>query len=127
MLKLAEYIFKNIVDNPDKVNISETTNEEGAVVLTATVAEEDMGKVIGKSGKVINAIRQVLKIAAIRQGKRVNLTLAEPEGAEKKAREPEPQQEEEIPTQEAAAPSSESNEEPVPAETEAESEKQKEK
>lgn len=86
MKELALFIFKNIVDNPDKVNITESVNDEGGVVLTATVAEDDMGKVIGKSGKVINAIRQVLKIAAIRQDKRVNLTLAEPEGAAPRAK-----------------------------------------
>lgn len=112
MKELAEYIFKNIVDNPDKVNITESTNEEGGVLLTATVAEEDMGKVIGKSGKVINAIRQVLKIAAIRQNQRVNLTLAEPEGAEKKVREPEPPREE-VPTQETEASNSEETDEEV--------------
>ncbi|MBI2009957.1 MAG: KH domain-containing protein [Candidatus Chisholmbacteria bacterium] len=115
MKALAEYIFKNIVDNPDKVNITQSTTEDGGVLLTATVAEEDMGKVIGKSGKVINAIRQVLKIAAIRQNKRVNLTLAEPEGSTKNTEKPadkdaSPSQEEDTPV----SPEEPGAESPVP-------------
>jgi len=79
MKKLLTYILTSIVDNPDAVKVEESTDPEGMVILTAHVAESDMGKVIGKGGKVINSIRQVIKILAIKEGKRVNINLEDPE------------------------------------------------
>lgn len=70
------YIVSAIVDNPKEVVIDESEDEEG-IVLTITVAKADMGKVIGKNGRIIRAIRNVMKIPAIKQGKRISINLSE--------------------------------------------------
>lgn len=70
------YIIVSIVDNPDEVAISEQ-DDDGFITFTVSVAKEDMGKVIGKEGKVIKAIINVLKIPAIKQNKRLHITMAE--------------------------------------------------
>ncbi|MBI4084315.1 MAG: KH domain-containing protein [Candidatus Levybacteria bacterium] len=76
------YIISQIVDSPDEVNVSEE-DLDGIITFTVTVAKDDMGKVIGKEGKVIRSIRNVMKIKAMKQNKRINITLAEdsPESA----------------------------------------------
>lgn len=76
MKKALDYIISNIVDEPKKVEITEE-EKDGIINFTITVAKEDMGKVIGKNGKVIKAIRNVIKIPAIKQGKKIYITLAE--------------------------------------------------
>lgn len=70
------YIVKSIVDNPDKVVVDEVEGEEG-INFIITVDPADMGKIIGKSGKVIRSIRNIMKIPAIKQNKRVSVSLAE--------------------------------------------------
>lgn len=77
MRDFCEYLVKNLVDNPDKVDVSETEDEYQTVVLTITVDPTDMGKVIGKEGKIIKAIRDLVKILAVKEQKRVNVVLAE--------------------------------------------------
>lgn len=77
MRDFCEYLVKNLVDNPDKVDVSETEDEYQTVVLTITVDPLDMGKVIGKEGKIIKAIRDLVKILAVKEQKRVNVILAE--------------------------------------------------
>jgi predicted RNA-binding protein YlqC (UPF0109 family) len=67
--KLVEYITQALVDNPDKVVVTQV-NGEKAVVLEVRVASEDMGKVIGKQGKIVKAIRTVIKAAATKENKR---------------------------------------------------------
>ena len=57
-------IAKAIVDNPDKVYVTEETDAQGNVLLTLTVAPEDMGMVIGRHGKIAKAIRTVMKAAS---------------------------------------------------------------
>jgi len=84
MKKLLSYIVTSIVDNPDQVKISESTDDTGLTALSIQVNQEDMGKVIGKGGKVINAIRQVVKIKALRTGKRINVSIEEPEESQNK-------------------------------------------
>lgn len=69
-------IVSAIVDNPDKIEIKEEENE-GVTNFIVTVAPEDMGKIIGKNGKVIRAIRNVMKIPAIKQNKRIFISLSE--------------------------------------------------
>ena len=69
-------IVTAIVDNADGIEIKED-EIEGVTTFTITVAPEDMGKIIGKGGKVIRAIRNVMKIPAIKQDKRIYITLAE--------------------------------------------------
>lgn len=76
MKKALEYIVSQIVDQKDTVEIKEE-REDTMVHYTIAVAKEDMGKIIGKSGKVIRAIRNVLKIPAIKQGVRVDISLEE--------------------------------------------------
>ncbi len=69
MKELIEYIAKAIVDNPDEVRVRE--EEEGdTLVYFLEVAEPDMGKVIGKQGRIANSIRALLKVAAARRGVR---------------------------------------------------------
>lgn len=70
MKELLEVIAKNLVDNPDKVVVEEKTDEIG-IVLELTVDENDIGKVIGKQGRIAKAIRSVIKAAAIREDKKV--------------------------------------------------------
>jgi hypothetical protein len=70
MKELLEVIAKNLVDNPDKVVVSE--REDGdALILELTVDGEDIGKVIGKQGRIAKSIRSVVKAAAIRADKKV--------------------------------------------------------
>lgn len=70
------YIISSIVDNPKKVSINEE-EKDGIIYFTINLAKEDAGKVIGKEGRVIRAIRNVMKIPAIKQGKRINISLAQ--------------------------------------------------
>lgn len=77
MKDLLEYIVKSIVDKPDEVKTEESANELGDVVLKLSVAEEDMGKVIGREGKIIKALRTIIRIVAIKNGKRVLIELEE--------------------------------------------------
>jgi uncharacterized protein len=72
--ELIEYIAKAIVDNPDKVKITEVPDEDG-VVFKLEVALEDKGKVIGKQGQTARAIRTLLRIAAVRRGVRASLEI----------------------------------------------------
>lgn len=79
MTQLLKFLISQIVDQPDAVAVAETTDETGTVILTVTVDPNDMGKVIGKGGKIISAIRELVKVKAIKQNKRVRVVLAEPQ------------------------------------------------
>lgn len=70
------FIISSIVDSADAVKIEEQ-EEDGIINFIVTVAKEDMGKVIGKEGKVIRSIRNIMKIKAMKQDARINITLAE--------------------------------------------------
>ncbi|MDU1411599.1 MAG: KH domain-containing protein [Clostridium sp.] len=70
MKELLTIIAKSLVDNPDAVVVNEITGEH-SIILELKVAEEDMGKVIGKQGRIAKSIRTVVKAAAIRENKRV--------------------------------------------------------
>ena len=76
MKDLLELIAKNLVDNPDAVVVSETQNERGTI-LELRVAAEDMGKVIGKQGRIAKAIRTVIKAGAIQNDTRVTVEIAQ--------------------------------------------------
>ena len=76
MKKALEYIVTQIVDDPKKVEISEGEKND-MINFSIKVAAEDMGKIIGKNGKVIRAIRNVIKISAIKQNKKINIALTE--------------------------------------------------
>ena len=70
MKELVEVIAKSLVYYPDKVVVTETENEK-AIVLELRVAQSDMGKVIGKQGRIAKAIRSVVKAAASKEEKKV--------------------------------------------------------
>lgn len=76
MKKALEYIITQIVDEPKEVEITEQ-EDNGMLNFTIKVASSDMGKIIGKNGKVIRAIRNVVKISAIKQNKKINIALME--------------------------------------------------
>jgi hypothetical protein len=72
---LVEYIAKSIVTVPDAVVVTEETTVDKNVVLKLQVAPEDRGRVIGKQGRVAEAMRTLLRVAAIRAGVRVQLEI----------------------------------------------------
>ncbi|MCP4051311.1 MAG: KH domain-containing protein [bacterium] len=74
MKQLVEMIVRSLVDNPDGVQINETAGES-VVILEIRVAADDVGKVIGKEGRIANAIRTVVKAAAARSDKKVTLEI----------------------------------------------------
>lgn len=74
MKTALDFIISSIVDNKEKIQISEET-EGDFLTYTISVDPSDMGKVIGKNGKIIRAIRNVMKIPAIKQNKRINIVL----------------------------------------------------
>lgn len=76
MKKALEFIVTQIVDNPKKVEILET-EDNGMINFAIKVDKSDMGRIIGKNGKVIRAIRNVIKISAIKQNKKINIALTE--------------------------------------------------
>lgn len=69
-----------LVDNPSEVVVDAQTDEMG-VLLTLHLHPSDMGKVIGKAGATATAIRSLVRIVGVREGARVNLKIAEPEGS----------------------------------------------
>ncbi|MDR2572837.1 MAG: KH domain-containing protein [Desulfovibrio sp.] len=76
MKELTAYIIKALVDNPDAVCVTETERDQ-ALVIELTVDKEDVGKVIGKQGRTIRAVRSVLSAASTRLKKRVLLEIQE--------------------------------------------------
>lgn len=72
--ELVEYIVKSIVDNPDEVTVTETENPT-SIIVEVRVADEDVGRVIGRGGIVVNSIRNLLQVIASKQGKRVSLEI----------------------------------------------------
>lgn len=76
MKDILEYIVKNLVDDPSTISVSEE-EVDGVVTLTITPSKEDMGKLIGKGGKIIRSIRNLMKIPAMKQNKKVQVQLAE--------------------------------------------------
>ena len=77
MKQLIEYIVSNIVNHPENVIVTETEAGEGITKYLIEVNSEDVGRVIGKQGKVIKAIRQIIRIAAIQKGTRAIVDLKE--------------------------------------------------
>lgn len=74
MAELVEVIAKALVDNPEAVSVKQT-QKDGETVLELTVADSDMGKVIGKQGKIARAIRTVLKASAVLNNAHVDLKI----------------------------------------------------
>ena len=74
MKELLEYLARSLVDNPDAVSV-EVEEDEDEVALILTVDESDMGRVIGRDGRIANAIRALLRVAAARDGRHVELEI----------------------------------------------------
>jgi predicted RNA-binding protein YlqC (UPF0109 family) len=74
MKSLIEFIAKSLVDDPTQVKVMEYTQRRN-VRITLSVADEDMGRVIGRKGRVANAMRTLLRVAASRRGDRVSLDI----------------------------------------------------
>ncbi len=76
MKELLLYMAKNLVDNPDEVTVTEHSDEEGTV-LELRVAEGDMGKVIGRQGRIAKEIRTIVKTVAQRSGEKVTVEIVD--------------------------------------------------
>lgn len=76
MKELIEYIAKSLVDDPSSVEVTEVEGAS-AMILELRVAQEDMGRVIGRGGRVANAMRTLLRVVAAKQGKRASLEIIE--------------------------------------------------
>ena len=74
METLVENLVKALVDHPENVQVNSAV-EDGETVIRLSVAQEDMGKVIGKQGRIAKAIRTVVKAAAIKKGERVTVEI----------------------------------------------------
>ena len=77
MKGLIEYIAKSLVDEKDKVEVREIEDEDGITIVELRTAPEELGKVIGKRGKIANALRIVLNATAAKEGKRATLKITE--------------------------------------------------
>ena len=73
---LLEYIVKNLVNYPDKVVIEET-KEDNKTVLRLKVAQEDMGRIIGKQGKIIKSIREIIYAYSVKNSEKVSVVVEE--------------------------------------------------
>jgi len=85
MKELLEYVVKSIVNNPDAVTIEEKESVDfpGLTILSVDVAEDDKGIVIGRKGRTINAIRDLITINAIRNNRRVKVLIKDDEREER--------------------------------------------
>ncbi len=77
MKELIEYIARSLVDDPEQVLVQQERSA-GKNRIELRVAKEDMGRVIGKSGRVANSMRVLLRVAAAREGKQATLDVVEP-------------------------------------------------
>jgi predicted RNA-binding protein YlqC (UPF0109 family) len=75
MRELLEFLARALVEEPDEVIVTEFEEGEGDIVLELEVAQDDLGRVIGRGGRVANALRAVVKAAATREEKRVMVEI----------------------------------------------------
>lgn len=75
MKELLTYIAKSLVDDPDSVDITEKEAENGEIIFEVRVAEGDMGKIIGRQGRIVKEIRVLMRAVAQRQGKKVSVEI----------------------------------------------------
>lgn len=76
MKELLEFLARSLVDNPDEVRVEETETDD-MVVLRLSVAKEDVGKVIGKQGRIARALRTVIKASAVKDGKQATVEIVD--------------------------------------------------
>ncbi len=75
MKDLIEYIAKSLVNAPDDVVVTEEETEEDGILLKLQVADEDKGRIIGKQGRIAQAMRTLIRVKAAKAGTRVNLEI----------------------------------------------------
>ena len=76
MKELLTYIVQNLVDNPDEVSVTERKSSySGETVYEVRVADGDMGKVIGRQGKIVKQIRILMRVVAQRKGKKISVDI----------------------------------------------------
>ena len=75
MNELVGYIARTIVSNPDEVKVTEETDADGNVIIRLEVHPDDKGKIIGRQGRVAQAIRTLLRVAAVKRDVRVSLEI----------------------------------------------------
>ena len=75
MKNLLEYILIRLVENPDEIKVTETVGEDGFVILNVTANPADYGRIIGRGGAVITSIRNIIRVRAIKEGKRVAVKI----------------------------------------------------
>lgn len=76
MKELLEFLARSLVGNPEEVRVEETETSDG-VLLRLTVAKEDVGKVIGKQGRIARALRTVVKASAVKAGKQATVEIVD--------------------------------------------------
>jgi len=77
MRELLEYLARELVDEPDEVAVEEFEEDDGTLVLELSVADDDYGKVIGRGGRTANALRLVVKAAAVKEDRRVLVDIVD--------------------------------------------------
>jgi hypothetical protein len=75
--ELLEYLARAIVDEPDRVKVEQVEEDDGTIVLELSVADDDYGKVIGRGGRTAQALRAVVKAAAVRENRRVLVDIVD--------------------------------------------------
>jgi predicted RNA-binding protein YlqC (UPF0109 family) len=77
MRELLQYLAQQLVEAPDQVTVEQFDEEDGTVILELSVGEEDYGRVIGKGGRTANALRTVVKAAAVKEERRVLVDIVD--------------------------------------------------
>ena len=77
MRALLESLTRRLVEHPDEVSVEQFTEDDGTVVLELAVADDDYGRVIGRGGRTANALRTVVKAAAVRDNRRVLVDIVD--------------------------------------------------
>ena len=77
MRELLVYLAQQLVDEPDKVEVEQFEEDDGTLVLELSVADDDYGKVIGRGGRTAQALRSIIKAAAVKDNRRVLLDIVE--------------------------------------------------
>jgi predicted RNA-binding protein YlqC (UPF0109 family) len=78
MAELLAYLARELVDDPEAVRVEEE-ERDGALVLVLHVAPDDVGKVIGRQGRIARALRTLIRASAVREGRRVFVDIADPD------------------------------------------------
>jgi uncharacterized protein len=75
--ELLEYLARSLVDEPARVSVEQFEEDDGTVVLELAVADDDYGKIIGRGGRTANALRMVVKAAAVKENRRVLVDIVD--------------------------------------------------